>query len=382
MRVTIVSDVLGQENNGTTIATMNLARYLKSQGHEVVFLCADQDKKLEDGFYVVPNLNVGPFNRYVKKNGVTLAKPDKEIIKEAIEDSDLVYIMIPLALGCAAAKIAYEMDKPMIAGFHMQAQNLSSHLHLQNDKHFNQLVYKFIYKHVYRYLDAIHYPTAFVKNDFESAIKRSTNGYVISNGIHKYVVKKDIQKPEEYKDKIVLLTTGRYSREKDQETLIKAMKYSKYKDNIQLILAGQGPLEAKYKKLAKKIGINPLFKFYKREEIIDVLNMADMYVHPAIMELEGIACLEAVCIGKMTIVSDSKDSATKNFAASSECIFKHRNPKDLARVIDYYIENPNEKKRMEEIYLSKQGQYDQEKCMEKMGAMCEYVVKNHIKKVL
>jgi len=382
MRVTIVSDVLGEENNGTTIATMNLARHLRNIGHEVVFLCADQTKSLEDGYYVVPNLNVGPFNKYVQKNGVSLAKPDKEIIKEAIEDSDLVYIMIPLALGCAAAKMAYEMDKPMIAGFHMQAQNFSSHLHMQNVKKFNQLVYKYIYRHVYRYLDAVHYPTSFIKNDFESAIKRSTNGYVISNGIHKYVVKKEVAKPEEYKDKIILLTTGRYSREKDQETLIKAMKYSKYKDKIQLILAGQGPLQSRYEKIAKKIGVTPLFKFYKRDEIIDVLNMADMYVHPALMELEGIACLEAVCIGKMTIVSDSKDSATKNFAASSECIFKHHNPKDLARVIDYYIENPHEKERMEEIYLSKQGQFNQDECMKKMGNMCEYVVANHVKKVL
>ena len=45
MKVLIVCDVLGEENNGTTIATSNLIKYLKRQGDEVRILCADQDKK-------------------------------------------------------------------------------------------------------------------------------------------------------------------------------------------------------------------------------------------------------------------------------------------------------------------------------------------------
>ena len=45
MIVTVVCDVLGKENNGATIAGMNLIRFLKKQGHEVRILCADQDKK-------------------------------------------------------------------------------------------------------------------------------------------------------------------------------------------------------------------------------------------------------------------------------------------------------------------------------------------------
>ncbi|MGM9971800.1 MAG: glycosyltransferase [Anaeroplasmataceae bacterium] len=380
MNITIVSDVLGEENNGTTIVTLNLYNYLKKQGNNVSFLCADQAKIGQEGYFVVPNLNVGPFNGYVKKNGVTLAKVDKDVVYEAIKDADLVYIMIPLSLGAAAAKMAYEMDKPLIAGFHMQAQNLSSHIFMQNVKAVNKFIYKYIYKHVFRYLDAIHYPTEFIKNDFESNIKRKTNGYVISNGIHSYVKKMDIPKPLELEDKIVVLSTGRYAKEKDQITLIKAMKYSKHKDKIELILAGKGPMEKKYRKTAKKVGINPIFKFYDRHEIIEVLNYCDIYVHPAVAELEGIACLEAMCIGKLTIVSDSKNSATKNFAAGPNCIFKHRKPKDLARVIDYYIDNPEEKREMEEIYLSQAGKYDQEKCMEKMGEMVLEVVKNHKKK--
>lgn len=377
MNITIVSDVLAEETNGTTIVTMNLYNYLKSIGHNVSFLCAYQEKKGLDGYYVVPNLNVGPFNGYVKKNGVNLAKADKSIIYEAIKDADLVYVMIPLHLGIKTVKMAHKLNKPIIAGFHMQAENFSSHFFMQKSKMFNKIVYKYIYKHMFKYTDAIHYPTEFIRNEFESSIKKSTNGYVISNGIHSYVKKRDIEKPSELKDKIVITTTGRYSKEKDQITLLKAIKYSKYKDDIQLILAGEGPLEKKYRKISKKFKNKPIFKLFKRNEIIDVLNYSDLYVHPAVAELEGIACLEAMCIGKMTIVSDSKKSAPRLFAASKECIFKARNPKDCARLIDYYIENKEDTMRLSEIYLNRANSYNQDECMKKMGEMIDNVVSNH-----
>lgn len=377
MKITIVSDVLGEENNGTTLVTMNLYRYLKAYGHEVCFLCADESKKGIDGYYVVPNLNLGPFNSYVKKNGVSLAKPKKDIIELAVKDADLVYIMIPLALGAATAKIAYEMNKPIIGGFHMQAENFSSHVHMQNINWFNKAVYKFIYKHMFKYLDAIHYPTQFIRDTFEHNIKRETNGYVISNGVNNYIKKIDAKKPDEYRDKIVILSSGRYSREKDQITLIKAIYKSKYKDQIQLILAGKGPLQKKYEKAGRKLKNKPLLKFYSRDEIINVLNYADLYVHPAIMELEGIACTEAISIGKLVIVCDSKKSATKNFAVSPDLIFKDRKPSDLASKIDYIIENPKLKSKYESMYMAEAINFNQDKCMESMINMIEEVYKKH-----
>lgn len=377
MRITIVSDVFGEENNGTNVATMNLYRHLISKGNKVSVLCAMQSKKGQEGFYVVPNLNVGPFNNYVKKVGVSLAKPQKDVVIEAFKDAEVVYIMIPLLLGIMSAKVAYEMNKPIIVGFHMQAENFSSHFHLQNVEFFNKKVYKFIYKHVYKYASAIHYPTEFIKNIFEKNINKITPGYIISNGINSFVQKKIVSKPKELEDKIVILSSGRYSREKDQITLLKAIRLSKYNDKIQVILAGAGPLEKKYRRYGKKLANEPILKFFTRSEMVDVLNYADFYIHTAVMELEGIACLEAISIGKMTLVSDSKKSATSEFAASPECIFKHRNPHDLAGKIDYFIEHKDEVLKLEEIYLSKASNYEEDKCMEKMNIMIEEVYKKH-----
>lgn len=369
MIVTVVCDVLGHENNGTTIAAMNLIRFLKSNGVEVRVLCADQDKKNEDGYFVVPNLSVGVFNDYVRRVGVTLAKPDESVIRQALTGADVVHIMVPLALGLRVCKVAREMNIPITAGFHMQAENLSSHLKADKISLFNHYVYKFIYKHLYKYADAIHYPTEFIRQVFEKNIHKATPAYVISNGVSSEVTKCEVARPVEYADKVVILSIGRLGGEKSHDTLLRAVRLSRHSENIKVIIAGTGPLEGKLKKLAQHLPVSATFGYFERKEIVDMLNYCDMYVHPAHIELEGIACLEAVCCGKLIIVSNSKKSATSKFAVDSKCLFKSRNAKDLASKIDYWIEHPEEKKICEEKTLLHAGEYNRQRCMEKMLGM-------------
>ncbi len=379
MKIAVVCDVLGEETNGTTLAAANLIRHLQSQKDiELNVLCADQDKKDLPNYYVVPNLSFGKLiDSIIAKNNVKLAKPDDEIVAEALKDADHVHIMLPFVLGRHALKYCKEHGITTTAGFHAQAENLSSHFRLQNFELLNKAIYKNFYKGFYKDINGIHYPTQFIKDDFENRLKIKTNGYIISNGVNTVITKQNIEKPQELKDKIVILSTGRYAVEKNQQTLIRAVKYSKYKDKIQLIFAGQGPLENKFKKMAKKLPNYPIFKVYPRQEMTNVVNMCDLYVHPAIIELEGIACLEAICAGILGIVSDSKKSAATNFVVDQKCIFKNRNPKDLARVIDYWIEHPQEKRECEDKFLQSAEKYNQDKCMDKMIDMMIEVHKKY-----
>ena len=55
MKIAVICDVLGDENNGTTIAAMNLIRSLRDKGHTVRAGSPD--------YYIVPKFNFGPFNR-------------------------------------------------------------------------------------------------------------------------------------------------------------------------------------------------------------------------------------------------------------------------------------------------------------------------------
>ena len=84
MNVTVICDVLGEPNNGTTIATLNFIRHLKSKGHRVTVVSADKVTDGAENRYVVPTINFGPFNAALKRNGVLLAKADKHILTKAI----------------------------------------------------------------------------------------------------------------------------------------------------------------------------------------------------------------------------------------------------------------------------------------------------------
>ena len=363
MVVTIIADVLGEENNGTTIACMNLVRYCQSRGDTVKIVCADQDKKDIPGYFVVPLNKV--LSWMAKRNKVTIAKVDRGVIERAIEGSDIVHCMIPFPLARMAMKICREKDIPCTAGFHMQAENFSSHFgFLMNCGVFNYFVYQNCWNHFYKYVDAIHYPTEFIRKVFESTIEERTNGYVISNGVNDRFFNKQIDKPAELKDKFVILSTGRFSIEKAQKVLIKAVKYSKYKDKIQLILAGTGPLENKFKKISKKCCTNqPIMKFFGRDEIVDVINYSDLYCHTAVAELEVIACLEALKCGLVPVIANSNRCATKYFARDEKCLFKANKAKDLASKIDFWIEHPEMKEEYKKYYIENSAIYDQTECM-------------------
>ncbi len=124
MKIAVVSDVLGEENNGTTIAAMNLIRTLKAKGHEVRVICPDADKLGRDGYYIVKTLNVGPLNNYVKKNGVNIARPDKKVIHEALKDIDEVHIMVPFLVGCYVAKYCHKHNIPPVCRIPLSGREL------------------------------------------------------------------------------------------------------------------------------------------------------------------------------------------------------------------------------------------------------------------
>lgn len=374
MKIAIISDVLGEANNGTTLACLNLIKYLKSKGHTVNVVCDDETRKGQEGFFVVPKMNFWIFNNYVQKNGVAPAKVDKEIIAKALDGVDIVHVMLPFAAGNAACQMAKEKGIPVTAGFHAQAENVTSHFFMKDFFLANRIVYKVFYKKLYRYVDAIHYPTQFIRDVFEHYVGK-TNGYVISNGVNSTFVKDRKEKPEELSDKFVILFIGRYSKEKEHKVLIKAVSKSKYEEKIQLIFAGTGPQEKKLKKLAKKKLTNmPIMKFFTRDELVNIINYADLYSHPAEVEIEAISCLEAISCGLVPVIANSKKCATKDFALTDKNLFKNKNANDLKDKIEYWMEHPEEKEQMEKQYLGYVTRFDQDTCMENMEKMMLEVI--------
>ncbi|MCR5327450.1 MAG: glycosyltransferase [Saccharofermentans sp.] len=377
MNITIVCDVLGEPNNGTSVAAYNLINHLKSQGHNVTVVCCDEDKQGENGFSIVPTISLGPIiNAALARNEVVPAKADRAILEEAIRGADVVHLLMPFPLSWKAVKICEEYGVPMTASFHVQAENFTCHIGMMKSNLATKEVYKYFYRKVYDHCTLTHYPTEFIKEDFESNIRKKVPSRVISNGVSESFFEPATEEAvnrqkAKNKDKFTIVVVGRYSSEKAQQVLIKAIAKSKYKDKIHLILAGEGPKRHTYKRLAKKYGVDCEMRFIEHEELKEVLNAADLYVHTAYVELESIACLEAIVTGLVPIICNSKRSAARFFAQDDRCLYRKWDSDDLKNKIEYFMDNPDElevcrKKYKKQANVSRLGD-----CMNKMEQMLQ-----------
>jgi glycosyltransferase involved in cell wall biosynthesis len=100
-----------------------------------------------------------------------------------------------------------------------------------------------------------------------------------------------------------------------------------------------------------------------------VINYADLYVHPAEIEIEAISCLEAIACGKVPLISDSPRSATRYFALSENNLFRCNDAQDLAQKLDWWLEHPEERAACAQSYLGYAKQFDFDLCMDQMEQM-------------
>lgn len=171
---------------------------------------------------------------------------------------------------------------------------------------------------------------------------------------------------------------GRYSREKRQDLIIKAVQGSKYESHIQLIFAGRGPWRSHLEKLGQSLTNPILFKFFNQDELVQVMNYADLYIHASDAEIEAIACIEAFSCGLVPIISDSKISATNQFALTPDNLFRAGDAEDLRQKIEYFIENEHRRKELSRRYIEYGKSFALNHCVSRMEAMFEEAIRDHM----
>ncbi|MBP5242888.1 MAG: glycosyltransferase [Clostridia bacterium] len=368
MKITIICDVLGKANNGTVIATLNLIDSLKEKGHEVTVVSCDKSTQGKEDYYVVPCLNLGVvINKILEWNEVSLAKADKNILRAAIENADAVHLQLPFPLSWTAVKIATELNKPITASFHCQAENVTAHVGLMRNQWVNHWIYNQFYKRVYRYCDAIHYPTEFIKNIFAENTPIDKPAYVISNGVNDEFFEK--REKNRISEKFTIVCSGRYSKEKAQWALIDAIGASKHREDIKVVFAGCGPCKKALQKRAKKRKVDCEFEFFSRAGLINLFHGADLYVHTALVEIEAIACMEAIACGLPAVICDSEQSATRFFAVDEKTLFEKNNSDDLRDKIDYFYENRDALEEYTQKYKTVSAGFSHRECMQRMEDM-------------
>jgi Glycosyltransferase len=377
MKIVLIADFYGQHNNGTSVTSQRLVENLRARGHQVTVVSPYEYTGV--GYVQLQKQHIPVFGKYIEeKNGVMFSKVDEEILRRVILQADIVHVLMPFSVGSRAAKLASEMGVPLIASFHVQPENITSHMFMMNSELVNGFIYRIFWNNCYQYTRFIHCPSNFIANEL---IRNEyiANLRVISNGVIPIFHKKESTKPEALRDKICILFVGRYADEKRHDLLIDAAAKSKYADRIQLIFAGNGPREKKLRKRAQKLPNAPVFSFFTEEELACVINYCDLYVHPSDVEIEAISCLEALSCGLVPVISDSGRSATKQFALTENNLFCAGDSDSLAGKIDYWLTHPREKEELSEKYIEFGKSFSSSCCVDQMISTFYEVIADYAK---
>ena len=362
-------DQYDETSNGTTMTARRFAEALRKRGHEVRVLTAS--KVREKGVYTLPEYRLPIFAPLVLKQGMKIADIDESVMREAIKGSDVVHLLLPFRAESAAADIAREMGIATTAAFHIQPENITYSIGLGHSKLLSSLIYRYFQHKLYNKIEYIHCPSEMIKSMLISRGYKS-NICAISNGVSGAFARKTVVRPSRYEGKFVILSVGRYSSEKRQDLIIKAIGKSKYNKNIQLVLAGKGPTEKKLKKLSDKYLYNPAeFVFLPEDGLVELINSSDLYVHASDIESEAISCIEAFSCGLVPVISDSRDSATKQFAVSELNLFHKGDAEELKNRIEWFIEHPEEKRELSDKYVEFAAEFSLDASVDKLVGVFE-----------
>lgn len=362
MKVLIVSNNYYLRGNGVCTAVQALRSRLLEKGIDVrILACENSEAGGAQPDYPLKHFKFPVFEPIIKANGYRYPKVDKTVIRKAVEWADVIHLMEGFPLQSTAARIASRLGKPCVGTYHIFTDNITANLEIGYDTFVNRLINKWWSSSVYNHCTSVQCPTTKVKEHLEK------NGYtsqlrVITNGIElSEPVKSDF---DPHTRPYRILCTGRLSNEKSQITLLEAMKHSRYASEIEIHFAGNGPKAKKMKKAVQKLYDNgtlthlPVFGFYSADELRQMAADSYLYIHCAIVEVEGLSCLEAIQQGTVPIIAESDLSATSQFALDKRSLFKARDPKDLAQKIDWWIEHPEERAAMGRQYSESVKKYD------------------------
>jgi len=142
-------------------------------------------------------------------------------------------------------------------------------------------------------------------------------------------------------DILNVVMVARFQKQKDHETLFKALEGLLNK-RIVIHLIGDGPLEEKYKLMSRKMKLNNLVKFHgSRNDVGVFLNNADLFLLISNYEGLPLSIIEAMSCGLPIIASNV--GGVKELVINNEngFLINKGDYHHLQKSLEYILNNPN-----------------------------------------
>jgi type 1 capsular polysaccharide biosynthesis protein len=397
LKLLFVINNLYTRGNGLSASARRTITLLRERGHDVRVLSSGSAEQAQACDFTAPEFTL-PAMRFpladaiISAQGYAFAKPKRKVIKQAVAWADVVHLEEPFGLQARTAHAAKHAGKPVLATYHIHPENITATIHLDGLWPLNALLLASWRRRIYALAQVVQCPSDSVRQ----RLQRWGLGdklVTISNGVGLAPSKPAAGTKTEYcapggrqvetkqtpgeaqpegEQVYRLLVVGRFSREKDQATILKAMRHSRYASQIQLVFAGRGPTEKSLRRAASHLvrdGVlkhAPSFNFFDAAGLDTQAEQADLYIHAAFIEVEGLSCLEVLRHGVVPVIAHSPLTATSQFALDAHSRFKARDPKALARAIDYWLSDNDRRQTEAQKYLNIGAHYDINDCVSRL----------------
>lgn len=397
LKLLFVINNLYTRGNGLSASARRTITLLRERGHDVRVLSSGSAEQAQACDFTAPEFTL-PAMRFpladaiISAQGYAFAKPKRKVIKQAVDWADVVHLEEPFGLQARTAHAAKHAGKPVLATYHIHPENITATIHLDGLWPLNALLLASWRRRIYALAQVVQCPSDSVHQRLQrwglgDKLVTISNGVGLAPSKPAAGTKTECCAPDRRQTEAKqtpgeaqpvgeqiyrLLVVGRFSREKDQATVLKAMRHSRYASQIQLVFAGRGPTEKSLRRAASRLvrdGVlkhAPSFNFFDAAGLDTQAEQADLYIHAAFIEVEGLSCLEVLRHGVVPVIAHSPLTATSQFALDAHSRFKARDPKALARAIDYWLSDNDRRQTEAQKYLNIGAHYDINDCVSRL----------------
>lgn len=358
------------EWGGASRYVYELCRYEKEKGNKIYLVVgtkgelSNKVKRLGIRVFIISSVkrNISPINDF--KSILTLRKLIKKI------NPDIIHLNSSKAgaIGRLACKSIKDTKAKVVFTVHGWAftDGISSKLK------------KFLFRNIERMLSSLTDLFICVSNYDKKIGKRDkvlsckSNVVVIHNGSER-PQPSSINHSFHYPIRLVMV--ARFSEQKDQESLIKAVNELS-KNTYFLTFVGTGKTLEKNKKLVSDLKLNNNIKFVGfKKDVSDILISSDVFILATHYEGLPISIIEAMSYGLPVIASDV--GGNNELVQNASNGYLVNNIEEMRKAISYLISNSLEVKRMGSNSLKQYiKNFTLQKSMELTDSQYDLLVKN------
>jgi len=349
MNILIATETYLPYITGVSVSTDSIARYMVSQGHKVTLVCPKPLVKGEvpplEGLRIVqvPSIPIALYNL----NAIAVPFQASPIIEKLMDETkfDVIHIQEAGPTGVTTLIKARRRGIPTVGALHFIPEQVDRVLWGSFEKILTPIINVYVRK-IYEKYDEIMTPSHFFANYLKGlGIKKPIN--VISNGtdtekFHPSNKNEVLRRKLGFvEDDFVLFFLGRIDRDKNVETLVRAMPFTDKK--VKMLIVGKGT-EKRFLRFLSRTSKNDgrivWVPYITNEEMPDYYHAVDTFSIMSPYEGQSIVTLQGAATGLPIIAA--------NASALPELCHDHKNGflvdtydyKTLAARIDELVHNP------------------------------------------